>query len=205
MNIIALEEHELLKQLTFIKRKRTPPSMILLGIILHFKGLSTRRVKEILALLDTNRHHTSIWRWIRKQGESFKDDMWQGEMPPRIVVDETGLRTSSGLVWVYAAIDPRDRRLLYLDVYSSRDALKKWVFFRRMQEIYGTLPRVAVVDGGRWYIEPLKQLENVWSCAMVCVIVSNDSSKLSNEDSVTLTGSSRTGVGLIALVIGIGS
>lgn len=158
MNITSLEEHELLRQITFIKRKRTPPSMILLGIILYFKGLSTRHVKEILALLDTNRHHTSIWRWIRKHGESFKDEMWQGEMPPRIVVDETGLRTSSGLVWVYAAIDPRDRRLLYLDVFNSRDALKTWVFFRRMQDIYGTLPRVAVVDGGRWYIEPLKQL-----------------------------------------------
>jgi hypothetical protein len=51
MNTIALENHGLLKQLTLIKRKCTPPSMILLGIILYFKGLSTRRVKEIYGTL----------------------------------------------------------------------------------------------------------------------------------------------------------
>ena len=51
------------------------------------------------------------------------------------------------------------RRLLYLDVYCTRDALRTWVFFRQMQAIYGILPRVAVVDGGRWYIQPLKQFE----------------------------------------------
>lgn len=60
MKITSLEDHGLLKHLTFIKRNRTPPSVILLGIILYFKGLSTRRVKKILALLDTNRHHSSI-------------------------------------------------------------------------------------------------------------------------------------------------
>lgn len=159
MDITSLEDHELLEQLTFIKRQRTPPAIILLGMILYFKGLSSRRVEEVLALLGERRDHTSVWRWIRKHAASLEGRLWEGDMPSRIVIDETGLRTSRGQLWVYAAIDPKTRRLLYLDVYGSRDALRTWVFFRRMQSSYGTLPRVAVVDGGRWYIQPLKQFE----------------------------------------------
>jgi len=159
MDITSLADHELLRQLTFIKRKRTPPSIILLGFILYFKGLSCRRVKDILVLVEVNRCHTSVWKWIRKHAANLEDRLWTGKMPSRIVVDETGLRTSYGQLWIYAAVDPKTRRLIYLDVYCTRDALRTWVFFRRMQALYGTLPRVAVVDGGHWYIQPLKQLE----------------------------------------------
>ena len=96
MCISSLEDHKLLAQLTFIKRKRTPPSVILLGMILYFKGLSYRRARDVLSLLDAKVSHTAIWSWIRKHAAHLEEDLWQGDMPSRIVVDETGLRTSRG-------------------------------------------------------------------------------------------------------------
>jgi transposase-like protein len=156
---LRLATRGLLPDLTFVQRQRTPLPVILLALILYQKGLSFRRVAEILAILRQNLSHTSVWRWVQKQGQSLTGKLWCGDMPARIVVDETVIRTSYGKLWVYAALDPKDRRLIYLDVYRSRDALRTWVFFRQMQRIYGALPRVALVDGGYWYIEPLKQLE----------------------------------------------
>jgi transposase-like protein len=101
-----LEDHELLDQLTFIKRKRTPPSITLLGMILHFNGLSYRQTRNILLLLDTEVSHTAIWSWIQNHAANLQDDLWQSDMPPWIVIYETGLKTSGGQLWVYATIDP---------------------------------------------------------------------------------------------------
>lgn len=71
-----MADHKLLGQLSFIKRKRTPPSIILLGLIVYFKGLSFRRGKDILMLLGMDLCHTSIWKWLRKHVASLKDHLW---------------------------------------------------------------------------------------------------------------------------------
>jgi putative transposase len=140
---------ELFKQRAVIQKERTPAWAIALGLALYAQGLSLRRTALTLAQLGVRVSHVAVWYWI----QSFADNWprWNGPLPERIVVDETQVKLGGRPCWIWAAIDPKSRRILYLRVSRDRTLISTMQFFQELAHLYGQWPQEAVVDGGPWY------------------------------------------------------
>ena len=149
MSIHFLKLGELFKAHAFIRKERTPAWAVALGLALYFQGLSLRRSALILAQLGVRVSHVAIWYWI--QAFALKCQVWQGTLPKRIVVDETLVKLGGRRCWIWAAIDPNTRRVLYLRVSRDRHMHTTMRFFQELADTYGCWPEQAVVDGGPWY------------------------------------------------------
>jgi transposase-like protein len=53
--------------------------------------------------------------------------------------------------FLYAAINPDSKRIIYAKIYPTRNYLTTKSFFKDLKRIYGKMPKRAVVDGGPWY------------------------------------------------------
>ncbi len=129
-----------------ISRNRTPSEYIGYGLYLYFSGLSLRRASERLACF-IKRNHVSIWNWIQK----YK--------PQRIlikrkkilehIVDETLLKVGSAFVWLWVAIEPKNKEILALSISKERNMLVAERFISGLAQIHGKHP--VSTDGGTWY------------------------------------------------------
>jgi len=50
--------------------------------------------------------------------------------------------------FLYAAINPDSKRIIYAKIYPTRNHLTTKSFFKDLKRIYGEMPKRAVVDGG---------------------------------------------------------
>ena len=101
-------------------RNRTPSEYINYGLYLYFSGLSLRRASERLSCF-VKRNHVSIWNWIQihhPQRISTKRKKVFG-----YVVDETLIKDGSEYIWLWAAIEPKNRQILALDISRERNTL----------------------------------------------------------------------------------
>ena len=139
---------QLFKQRAVIKKERTPAWVIALGLALYAQGLSLRRSAVVLAQLGVRVSHVAIWYWI----QSFADNwtIWNDSLPETVVVDETRVKLGGRTCWIWAAIDPDTRRILYLKVSRDRSLITTAHFFAELAHVYGQWPQEAVVDGGPW-------------------------------------------------------
>ena len=99
-------------------RNRTPSEYIEYGLYLYFSGLSLRMASERLAFL-VNRNHVSIWNWIQKyrpQKVSIKR-----KRISEYVIDETQLKVGSENIWLWVAIEPKNKRILALSISKERN------------------------------------------------------------------------------------
>ena len=142
------------------QRERSPLRIVCLAVALYQQGLSFRQVARALQRLGHPVHHVTVWRWLQRCGRHLEGQVWRGSLPPVIVVDETALRTGWGKRWLYAAIDPKTRKLLFLRGYAHRDSSRTLDFLHGLAEAYaGQLPQRVIVDGGPWYVWPLRHLK----------------------------------------------
>ena len=136
-----------------ISRNRTSSEYIGYGLYLYFSGLSLRMASERLAFL-VNRNHVSIWNWIQKyrpQKVSIKR-----KRISEYVIDETQLKVGSENIWLWVAIEPKNKRILALSIFKERNMFVAERFMSRLIKAHGNHP--VSTDGGTWYPQACKFL-----------------------------------------------
>ena len=139
-----------------INRNRTPSSRIGYGLYLYFLGLSTRKVAKALSFLHiVKRSHVAVWKWIQKHRPkriSSKRKRVSGFM-----VDETAIKVGSEYVWLWAAIEPKNRKILAITVYKERNMFVAERFIAGLAKAHGKHP--VSTDGGTWYPQACRFLK----------------------------------------------
>jgi putative transposase len=126
-------------------RNRTPSEYISYGLYLYFSGLSLRGASERLSCF-VKRNHVSTWNWIQihhPQRISTKRKKIFG-----YVVDETLINEGSEYIWLWAAIEPKNRQILALNISRERNTLIAERFIDGLVKIHGKC--LVSTDGGTW-------------------------------------------------------
>jgi putative transposase len=103
-----------------IKRNRTPSKYIGYGLYLYFLGLSFRNAAKALSFLQiVKRSHVSIWNWIQKY-KPQKISMKRTQIA-EYIIDETIIKVGSEYIWLWVAIEPKDKEILEISVSKERN------------------------------------------------------------------------------------
>ena len=103
-----------------IKRNRTSSRDIGYGLYLYFLGLSTRNVAKALSFLNiVKRRHVSIWNWIQKYQP--KRISSQRNKIDELIVDEAVIKVGSELIWLWVAIDSKNKQILAQNISPKRE------------------------------------------------------------------------------------
>ncbi len=147
----------LLKEKGVVRRRRTPTGVVLWALFLYVCGASLRRVRDMLAHR-CRRSHVAVWNWMQKFGTAMAGMFRHGQLPDVIVVDETPLMEGRRECYIWVAIDPVTRAIVYVAVTQVRNVLMAISFFQAIKREYGSYPKLVVTDEGCWYPWALKRL-----------------------------------------------
>jgi putative transposase len=132
----------------FSKRNRTSSSYIGRALYLYFLGLSTRNVaKAMFCFRKVKRSHVAIWKWIQKYHP--KKISSKRKKIEEYIVDETLIKVGSELVWLWVAIEPKNRQILALSISKERNMFVAERFISDVIKNHGKHP--VSTDGGTWY------------------------------------------------------
>jgi putative transposase len=130
------------------KRNRTPSEYIGYGLYLYFLGLSLRNVVKALSYLHlVKRSHVSIWKWIQKFRP--KKTLKRKKKVSEYILDETILKVGSKYIWLWLAIEPKNRLILAENITQERNMFVAERFMSDLVKGYGKHP--VSTDGGTWY------------------------------------------------------
>ena len=129
-----------------ITRNRTPSKYVCYGLYLYFSGLSLRRTSERLSYF-FKRNHVSIWNWIQK----YKPQRisYSRRKITEYIVDETLIKVGAEYIWLWVAIEPKDKEILALTISKERNMFVAERFISGLVQIYGE--HSVSTDGGTWY------------------------------------------------------
>lgn len=130
-------------------RNRTSSLYIESSLYLYFLGLSTRNVsKAIFYLLKVKRSHVAVWKWIQKYHPKRISSSKRKEID-EYIVDETLINVGSELIWLWVAIERKNRQILALSISKERNMFVAERFLSGVVRDYGKHP--VSTDGGTWY------------------------------------------------------
>ena len=101
-----------------LNRNRTPSEYIGYGLYLYFSGLPLRRTSERLSCF-VKRNRVSVWNWIQKHHPQKISS--KRKKVAEFTVDETTIKAGSEYVWLWVAIEPKDKAILALNVSKERN------------------------------------------------------------------------------------
>ena len=127
-------------------RNRTPSEYIGYGLYFYFSGLSLRRTSERLAC-SVKRNHVSIWNWIQKYNPQKIAS--KKKKVDEFVIDETVIKVGSKVIWLWVAIEPKDKQILAISISKERNMFVAERFMSGLVRIHGRHP--VSTDGGTWY------------------------------------------------------
>ena len=104
-------------------------------------------VRALSCLHIVKRSHVAVWKWIQKYRPGGKTG--SRKRISEYVVDETLIKTGQELVWLWVAIEPKDRRILALTISKERSMLVAERFIFGLVKAHGKHP--VSTDGGTWY------------------------------------------------------
>ena len=140
----------------FNTRSRTPSSDIGHALYLYFLGLSTRGVaKAMFSLHKVKRSHVSIWKWIQKYHPQRMSS--KRKKIAEYIVDETLIKVGSELVWLWVAIESKNKQILALTISRERNMFVTERFLSNIVRDYGKHP--VSTDGGTWYPQACRFLK----------------------------------------------
>jgi putative transposase len=136
------------------QRKRTKPKDIAYGLYLYFLGLSYRSTAKALNRF-VHRSHVSIWKWVQK----YKPKRVSSKRKKinEFIVDETLIKIGSEFIWLWVAIEPKDREILSINISRERNMLLAERFLSNLLEEHGQHP--VSTDGGTWYPQACRFLK----------------------------------------------
>ena len=127
-----------------------------LRILLYFLGLSTRNVAKALSFLHiVRRSHVAVWKWIQKYRP--KRISSKRKRITEFIVDETAIRAGSEYMWLWVAIEPKDRQILALSISKERNMFVAERFIASLSKIHGK--HSVSTDGGTWYPQACRFLK----------------------------------------------
>jgi putative transposase len=114
---------------------------------LYFSGLSLRRTSQQLSCF-IKRNHVSIWNWIQKYHPQKVSS--KSKKIDEFIIDETLFKVGSEYVWLWVAIDPKNRQILALSISKERHMFVAERFIFDLVKVYGK--HSISTDGERtWY------------------------------------------------------
>ncbi len=128
-------------------RNRTPSEYVSYGLYLYFSGLSLRRASDRLSCF-VRRNQVSIWNWI-KEYHPHKTSAKRKKIFEH-VVDEALIKVGSECIWPWAAIEPKNRQILALNISRERNMLIAERFIEGLVKTRRKCP-VSTDGGGTWY------------------------------------------------------
>ena len=137
-----------------VNRNRTPSEYIGYGVYLYFSGLSLRRTSERLSCF-VKRNHVSIWNWIQKYHPQKTSS--KRKKVAEFIVDETIIKAGSEYVWLWVAIEPKDKAILALTVSKERNMFVAERFVAGLVRTHGK--HEVSTDGGTWYPQACRFLK----------------------------------------------
>jgi putative transposase len=127
--------------------KRTKPKYIAYSLYLYFlDGLSYRNTAKALQRF-VRRSHVSIWKWIQKYRP--KRILTKRKKIDEFIIDETLIRIGSQYVWLWVAIEPKNKQILQVDMSFERTMLVTERFIASLINIYG---KQAPCFNRRWHL-----------------------------------------------------
>jgi len=134
-------------------RNRTPSEYIGYALYFYFSGLSLRRTSERLACF-IRRNHVSIWNWIQK----YKPQRISSKKKniEEYVLDETIIKAGSEYIWLWVAIEPKNKEILGISISKERNMFVAERFLSKIVEKCGDHP--VSTDGGTWYLSTSVQV-----------------------------------------------
>jgi putative transposase len=138
------------------KRNRTSSEYIGYGVYLYFLGLSTRNVAKALSFLHiVKRSHLSIWKWI----QTYKPAKLSCKRKKisEFVVDETIIQVGSEFLWLWAATEPKNKRILALSISKERNMFVAERFLSLLIQDHGK--HLVSTDGRTWYPQACRFLK----------------------------------------------
>ncbi len=137
-----------------INRNRTPAEYIGYGLYLYFSGLSLRRTSERLSCF-VKRNHVSVWNWIQKYHPQKISS--KRKKVAEFIVDETIIKAGSEHVWLWVAIEPKNKEILALTVSKERNMFVAERFIAGLVKTHGK--HGVSTDGGTWYPQACRFLK----------------------------------------------
>jgi putative transposase len=121
-----------------IRRNRTPSKYIYYGLYFYFSGLSLRRASKILSSYFIKRNHVSIWNWIQKYNPKKLSS--KRKKISEFVIDETLIKVGSEYIWLWVAVEPKNREILALSISKERNICFccRTLFINRYQRLWKT-------------------------------------------------------------------
>ena len=135
-------------------RNRTPSEYVGYGLYLYFSGLSLRRTSERLSCF-IKRNHVSIWNWIQKYKP--KKISTRKRKIDEFIIDETLIKAGSEFIWLWVAIEPKNKEILGMSISKERNMFVAERFISNLMKIYGKHP--LSTDGGTWYPQACRFLK----------------------------------------------
>ena len=136
------------------QRQRTKTKDIAYSLYLYFLGLSYRNTARALQRF-VHRSHVSIWKWIQKYRP--KRILTKRKKIDEFIIDETLIRINSRYVWLWVAIEPKNKQILHIDISFDRTMLVAERFIASLINTYGKHP--VSTDGGTWYPQACRFLK----------------------------------------------
>ena len=102
-----------------------------------------------------HRSHVSVWKWVQKykpKRVSSKRKKING-----FIVDETLIKIGSEFIWLWVAIEPKDREILSISISRERNMLLAERFLSSLLEEHGQHP--VSTDGGTWHPQACRFLK----------------------------------------------
>ena len=140
----------LLKEKSIVIRERTPVEIMLYSVFLYLCKFSLRDVVMAIRIF-IKRSRTAIWTWLQKFGNILEGHI-ADKMPDVVIIDETSLKIGDMNFWFWFVIHPETRKIVFFMISRSRTNIACKKLIRKMWEMYGRLPSVAITDGGSWYL-----------------------------------------------------
>jgi putative transposase len=137
------------------QKQRTPSEYIGYGLYFYFSGLSLRRAAGRLSDCFIKRNPVSIWNWIQK----YKPQKITSKKKKisEYVIDETVIKVGQEYIWLWVAIEPKDREILAISISKERNMFVAEHFLSDVVDEYG--PHPVYTDGGSWYPQACRFLK----------------------------------------------
>jgi len=101
-----------------ITKNRTTSKYVYYGLYLYFSGLSLRRTSKRLSYF-FKRNHVSIWNWIQRYKPQRISH--SRRKVTQYIVDEASIKVGAEYIWLWVAIDPKDKEILAPTISKERN------------------------------------------------------------------------------------
>ena len=88
-------------------------------LCIYFSGLLLRKSSDGLSPSFIQRNHVSIWNWIQRYNP--KKISLKKSKVLEYVIDETVIKISSELIWLWVVMDNKTMRILRLSISKERN------------------------------------------------------------------------------------